>query len=176
MNPGVTDGSVDHHISWSGCLLKSESHCDKRQRYPSHQGPCWKVNPGVTDAKVNHHIRVRNNECTKQRKCETTKVRNNECTKQRKYETTKLRINERTRLETTKGRCETAKVRDYKTPEGRYETTIERCETTRLRNIETAKQPKSDAKKQKGDAEGRDVKQRKCEMALYPDTITSSLW
>ena len=79
---------------------------------------------------------------------ETTKVRNYESTKQRVYETTKVRNNERTRLETTKGRCETAKVRDHQTPEGRCETTIERCETTRLRNIETAKQRKTDAKQQ----------------------------
>ena len=73
-----------------------------------------------------------------------------------------------------KGWWETAKVRDYKTPEGRCETTIERCETTRLRNLETAKQRKSDAKQQKGDAKERDFKQQKCEVALYPDTITSS--
>ena len=134
------------------------------------------MNPSVTNGSVNQHTRVRNNETTKQRKCESAKLQ--------KYETTNVRNNERTKQRncvTTKGRDwkqrkGDAKLRDYKTPVGRCETTIERCETTRLRNIETAKQRKSDAKQRKGDAKERDFKQRKCEVALYPDTITSRLW
>ena len=66
---------------------------------------------------------LRNNESTKQRKCETAKVQNNESTKLRKCETTKER------------NSESVKVRNN--------------ETARLRNNERAKQRKCESAKQK---------------------------
>ena len=88
----------------------------------------------MKDGSVNHHTRVRNNESTKQRKCESAKLRNNKCTIQRK--------------------CETAKQQKYET------TKVRNNETTKQRKSETAKHRKGDAKQRKGDAKQLDCETR----------------
>ena len=98
---------------------------------------------------------------------ETTKVRNNETAKQRRDE---IGNNERAMRN-----CESARLQNTGRVLRNNERAMQNYETAKHQDIGTAKQRKSDGKQQKGDAKERDFKQRKYEVTLYPDAITSSL-
>ena len=111
MNPGLTDGSVNHH---------------------SHQG---------TKQRKYKTTKVRKCETAKQRKYETTRVQNNETMRVRKCKTTKQpKGDAKQRKGDAKQRnCGTTGLRNNERAIRNYERAMPNCESTRLRSNESAK-------------------------------------